>query len=504
MKYIIAHDLGTSGNKATLFNENGQLLGMETKEYGVDFFHENWAEQDAQDWWKAVCDTTNNLLGSLKIQAKDVAVVSFSGQMMGCLCVDRKGIPLRKSIIWADQRAKQQSKHLEDKISQWDFYRITGHRNTPSYGILKLMWVKDNQPEIYEKTFKMLNAKDYIVFRLTGNYYTDFSDADSCGCFDINTLSWSEKIIAAAGIDKDKLPDCRPSTFTGGAVTKEAASLTGLKEGTPVILGAGDGVTANVGAGAIKEGKSYCCLGTSAWVTTTAKKPVFDEQMRIVNWPHAVPGLYAPNGTMQAAGASYSWVKNQICKMEQYEAELHSRSPYDYINEEISNSPAGANGVIFLPYLLGERAPRWNSDAKGCFLGLKAENTRNDLLRSVLEGVSMNLALCLDILKSKVNIEEMTVVGGGAKGEVWRQILADIFQLRINVPDILEEAGSMGAAIIGGVGAGIFNDFDAASRFISMNRYHLPDKTKLEKYKELKEIFDEAYYQLEPVFKKMH
>lgn len=182
-------------------------------------------------------------------------------------------------------------------------------------------------------------------------------------------------------------------------------------------------------------------MGTSAWITTTTEKPIFDEEMRTVTWAHVIPGLYAPNGTMQTAGGAYSWLKNTVCKMESYDAKLHGKSPYDYMNEQIAASPAGANGIIFLPYLLGERAPRWDIYAKGAFLGLKSENTRGDLLRSVLEGVTMNLDIILNILRQQVEIHEITVIGGGAKGDVWRQIMADVYNTRILVPSLLEDVG---------------------------------------------------------------
>lgn len=504
MRYLMAHDLGTSGDKATLFDEEGKLIGSSIKEYAVHYFNENWAEQNADDWWNAVCDTTKSLMKRWKVKAEEIAVVSFSGQMMGCLCVDRRGIPLRPSIIWADMRAEEEARIIENSISQWEFYNIVGHRNTASYGIQKLMWIKRNEPEVYANTYKMLNAKDYIVLKLTGNFYTDYSDANSCGCFDLVHMCWSEKILKAADISMDKLPECKPSTFIGGRVTEEAAALTGLHAGTTVVLGAGDGVTANVGSGSIREGKTYCCLGTSAWITTTSATPIFDEKMRIVNWAHAVPGYYAPNGTMQAAGASYSWAKNQICLWEQMKAKECNGSPYQYMNASVAKSIPGANGIYFLPYLLGERAPRWNSNAKGAFIGLKAENTRSDLLRSVLEGVTMNLDICLKVLQSHLQIDEITVVGGGARGAVWRQIMADIFGTRILVPQALEEGGSMGAAVIGGVGAGIFKDFSVVDElFLKMEHMQIPNPLNTEIYQKKKLVFEQLYQALEPLYQTM-
>ena len=501
MKYILAHDLGTSGNKAALFSEEGKMLGSETVAYGVHYFNDTWVEQNAEDWWQAVCQSSKNLIASSGISPSDVAAVSFSGQMMGCLCVDKAGNPLRPSIIWADQRAQAQAAQIEQHISQEEFYQIVGHRNTASYGIQKLMWVRDNEPEIYAKTHKALNAKDFIVQRLTGNFYTDYSDGNSMGCYDLKTHQWSTRILDATGIDPDKLPELKPSTFVAGTVTEKAAAACGLNVGTPVVLGAGDGVTANVGAGSISPGKTYCSLGTSAWITTTSEAPIYDPEMRTVTWAHAVPGLFAPNGTMQYAGGAYGWLKDTICTMEVHQAKENGTSPYEYMNEQIAQSAPGAGGVVFLPYLLGERAPRWDPFAKGAFIGMKPETTRGDMLRSVLEGATMNLAIVLDVLRTQVPITEIMALGGGAKGGVWRQIMADIYDAKITVPATLDEAGSMGAAVIAGVGVGLFDDFTAIERFIEIKAEHLPNPDTAPVYAVARKQFDAYYFALKDVFR---
>lgn len=502
-KYLLAHDIGTSGNKATLFSIEGDLIKSKTVSYDAHYFNETWVEQNADDWWGAVCESSKGLISDAGIDAKDIVSVSFSGQMMGCLCVDKEGSPLRPSIIWADLRAHKQVQQIEKEISQKDFYYISGHRNTASYGIQKLMWIRDNEPEIYKKTYKVFNAKDYIVFKLTGKFYTEPSDANSFGCFDLKNFKWSDKILKCTGIDGEKLPEIVPSTHVAGEVTRKAAEQTGLAEGTPVVMGGGDGVAANIGCGSISPGKTYCCMGTSAWITTTARQPVFDEQMRTVTWAHVIPGLYAPNGTMQYAGGSFSWVKNIICSMESEMAKMMGASPYDYMNQMVEKSAAGAGGVIFLPYMLGERAPRWDPYAKGAWLGLKPENTRGDILRSVLEGITMNLSICLDVLRTKTKIDEITVVGGGARSEIWQQIMADIYDAEIKVPRLLEEGGSMGAAVIGGVGAGVYQDFSAIEHFIKIDKVRIPDKESVERYREIKEIFDKYYFALKEVTKEM-
>ncbi len=501
--YIIAHDLGTSGNKATLFSEEGKLIASVLHSYDTHYFNEIWVEQDANEWWNAVCNSTQSLITKTGINKEDIKVVSFSGQMMGCLCVDDRGIPLRPSIIWADQRSSTQCKQLEERIAQKDFYRITGHRNTPSYGIQKLMWIRDNEPDIYERTAKVLNAKDFIVHQLTGKFYTEPTDANSMACYDLCTGQWSDTILEYAGIDKSKLPEIVPSTFVAGNVTEEAAKLTGMSTNTLVVMGGGDGVVANIGCGSIAPGKAYCCLGTSAWVATTTDTPVYDEEMRVITWAHVIPGMYSPNGTMQYAGGSYSWLKNVVCKEDIEKAKETGESPFTYMNEEIEKSQIGSNGVMFLPYMLGERAPRWDIYAKGTWLGLKPENTKGDLLRSVLEGVTYNLAICLDILKKNTDIDELLIIGGGAKGKVWRKMFADICNVKVCVPKVLEEAGSMGAAVIAGVGIGLYEDFTAIDRFIEIQERVNPSQEAVKKYTAYKEDFEDYYQAVKDVYRKV-
>jgi xylulokinase len=501
MKYILAHDLGTSGNKATLFTLEGKLFTSRIFTYNTHYFNSNWAEQNPDDWWKAVCSTSKDILKD--INSKDVVAVSFSGQMMGCLLVDKSGVPLRDAIIWADQRATDEANEIGKKFSKEEFYRIAGHRNSPSYSLQKLLWVKKNQSDIYKKAYKLLNSKDYIVFKLTGNYYTDFSDATGTCMMDVEKLHWSEKIIEATGIREEILPDPKPSTYIAGEVTRHAADETGLKIGTPVVCGGGDGVCAAVGSGCVQNGEVYSYIGSSAWIALTAEKPIIDKKMRTDNWAHALPGHIMPCGTMQTAGGSYNWMKNELCKFEVEESKKRDSTPYDLIENMIENSPAGANGLLFLPYLLGERSPRWNPNARGAFIGIKMEHKREDLIRAVVEGVILNLNLILDVFKKKKVIKEMTVIGGGAKSQSWTQIMADIYNLKIKIPDYLEEATSMGAAVIGGVGIGVYKDFNSINKFINFNNYRKPiDKNKRE-YDKLKPIFNESYSSLVKIYDKL-
>ena len=497
-KLILAHDLGTSGNKATLFSSDGQLIRSSQYTYPTHYFHNNWAEQDADDWWKAVCACSKEVLTGFDPQ--DVAVVSFSGQMMACVCVDEKGTPLRKAIIWADQRAETEANHIRAQISEEDFYHITGHKISPSYSLEKLMWVKNHEPEIYQRTYRMLQAKDYIIYKLTGNFVTDYSDASGSHLFDLSTLQWSDQIIGISGIDREKLPELYPSTTVAGEVTAVAAKASGLAVGTPVVCGGGDGLCASVGAGCVKEGIAYNYIGSSSWIAIATPRPVYDLQMRTFTFAHIVPGMYSPTGTMQAAGASYQWLRNELAGLETLEAEKQAVSTYEVMNQLVQTSPVGAKGLLYLPYLLGERSPRWNPNARGAFIGLKMEHTRADLFRAVLEGITLNLNIILDVFKEHVGIDEMILIGGGAKGEVWRQMMADIYQLPVVKPNLLEEATAMGAAITGGVGIGLFDRFDVIDQFLEMESRQFPITENVKAYERVKPIFEQAYQQLVGVF----
>jgi xylulokinase len=497
-RYLLAHDLGTSGNKATLFTTDGALVKSVTAPYGTHYFNTNWSEQNPEDWWNAVCTSTRSLV--VGVDTREVASICFSGQMMGCLCVDRAGRPLRPAILYSDQRAVKECASILDRIPQREFYRITGHRASPSYSVEKLMWVRDNEPQVYARTFKMLHAKDYLNSRLTGVMATEYSDASGTNLLDLSARRWSEKLVGITGIDGEMLPELKSSTDIVGALTAAAAREMGLQPGIPVVAGGGDGVCAGVGVGSITPGMTYNYLGSSAWIATTTTEPVFDEQMRTFTWAHAVPGCVHPCGTMQTAGSAFAWLKNEICTFEMSSAADSGANPYELMNAQIAASPPGANGLVFLPYLLGERSPRWNPDAKGALIGLTLAHTRADVLRSVMEGITLNLGIILDIFRADEPVTRITVIGGGAKSDAWRRIMADVYQAEILKPDYLEEATSMGAAIIGGVGCGVFKDFGAADRFLTITDRVRPDPGTAGVYAQAKGLLNESYDSLAHLF----
>lgn len=493
-KYIIAHDLGTSGNKATLFSEEGKLIASKTATYATVYAPGNRAEQNPHDWWKAIVETTQALLQI--VSPAEVAGVALSGQMMGCLCVDKKGRPLRPHMLYCDQRAQEEELSLSEKIDPHHFYEITGHRISASYSIEKLMWVKKHEPEVFAATDKMLNAKDYINFRLCGAMATDPSDASGTNAYDLNRWQWSEEILQAAAIDSSLLPEVRSSIDVIGEVTAEASRETGLQRGTPVVCGGGDGSCAGVGVGCVAPGSSYNYLGSSSWVALTVEKPIVDAERRTMNWAHVVPGLLHPSGTMQTAGASFNWMVNQLCESERAEALRSGCSVYELIDRQIADSPIGAGKLLFLPYLLGERTPRWNVNAKGAFVGLTLNHQHGDMLRAVMEGITLNLGCIVHIFRGHVPMETMTVIGGCAQNPLWQQMMADIYQAEIRIPDYLEEATSMGAAVLAGIGSGLFSDFSVTERFMHIHKTVYPIAENVEKYKKLMPVFDRAYHNL--------
>jgi xylulokinase len=490
--YILAHDLGTTGNKATLFAaESGEAVATVFEGYGTTYAQPNWAEQDPADWQRALYQGTRRLLAKAAVAPAAIAAISFSGQMQGAVLVDVAGRPLRPAVIWADQRATAQAERIRQVCGAEAIYRLTGHRVSPAYTAAKVLWIKEHQPEVYRRAHRVLQAKDYAAFLLTGRFATDHSDASGTQVFDLAGRAWAGDVLDALGLERHLWPEAQPSTTVIGRVTAEAASASGLVAGTPVVIGGGDGACATVGAAAVQAGDVYTYIGSSAWIAVTMREPIIDPQQRIFNFAHLAPGYCFGVGTMQAAGGAYNW----LAQILQGEATLRA------LDAQAATAPVGAGGVLFLPYLLGERSPYWNPLARGAFVGLSMSHGRAEVARAVLEGVAMNLGLILDILREQgVQADAMRLIGGGARSSLWRQIVADVYGLPILLPALSAEATSLGAAIAGGVGVGLFPSFDIAKQFIPAAEAEQPEPARGRRYRALKALFCEAYAALEPVF----
>ena len=500
-KYILAHDLGTTGDKATLVDIDGYMKATAFQGYATHYPNNGWAEQDAWDYWKAFCKANKRLFEISDVTPDEVAAVSFSGQMMAALPVDSEGNPLRRSIIWADLRSESQAERVLKKISPDRAYKITGHRLSASYSASKILWIKENEPGIYKRTYKFIHAKDFIVLRLTGKFVTDYSDASGMNLLDINKMEWSEEMLKATGIDREKLPDITESVTVVGVVKKEVSRESGLLSGTPVVIGGGDGACATAGAGVVEKGQSYIYLGTSTWMGIIDTKPILDPKKRTFTFCHFKKNLYFAAGTMQTGGGSYGWFKNVFCDYESEKAKISNQDVYEILNSKASKIKPGAEGLIFLPYLMGERSPLWDPKARGAFIGLTLRHSKEHMIRAVLEGVAFNMKIIVEAFKEQgAETDLIRMIGGGAKSRLWRSIFSDIIGINVAKLNLIEEATSCGAAIAGGVGVGIFNSIEDAAKIVKITDIVKPDSKNRELYEKYYELFKESYNRLKDIF----
>ena len=488
---ILAHDLGTSGDKASLHHADGRLIAAHTARYPVDFGSGGKAEQDPADWWAGFCEATGALLRETGTDPADIAVVGMSGQMMGVVLVDEHDEPVRPAVIWADTRAQAETVALIEAVGADHGYDLLGHRLDPTCSLPKMMWLREHEPLAWERTTCVLQAKDYITLRATGRRCTDPSDASGTNAYDQRTGAWSDELLAAAGIARGLLPDILPSASVAGGVTPGAASATGLREGTPVVVGGADGCTSALGLGlADADSGAAVTLGTSAWISMAADHPVRDPQQRIITFDHVVPGHFVSLGAMQSAGASLQWFASTV-----------GVDDVGVLVQEAGAVAAAADGLFFLPYLLGERAPIWDVKARGAFLGLEHHHTQAQLARAVLEGVVFNLCGVFEALAETVRpVDAIDAVGGGARGDVWLQLMADTWGVPVRRRTIVDEANPLGAAVVGGLGVGLIDDWAAARELSQIEAVFEPDEQRHEQALAGYRRFVDAYEHLREWF----
>jgi len=496
--FILAHDLGTTGNKATLFDIDGTMVASTLATYQTSYPKPNWAEQDPADWQAAVFGSTHRLLADGGIHPEQIAVISFSGHMQGALAVDAHGAPLRPAIIWADQRATTQADFIAQTWGEEEVYQLTGNRISPAYTVAKVLWIKDNQPDIYEHIHQILQPKDYAAYLLTGVFATDYSDASLAQLLDLSNRCWATDFLESLAISPDILPELHPSATVIGGITPDAAAATGLKAGTPVVIGGGDGACATVGAGSVQTGDVYNYIGSSSWIGLSSAQPVLDPQQRTFNFCHLDPSLYCAIGTMQTAGGAYDWFDRLL------RDEAQTKPQHQALDAAAAEVAPGGRGLLFLPYLLGERSPHWNPLARAAFIGLTMPDSRPELARAILEGIAFNLRHILDILRSQgVELEAMRLIGGGGKSPLWRQMLADVYNLPLLQVTLTAEATALGAAIAGGVGVGLYSDYQVVSDLVPVAEAEKPNPQTRARYEALYELFKESYVALESIYEKL-
>jgi xylulokinase len=489
MAYILAYDFGTGGIKASLYNESGNCLADGFDAYETFYPAPGFHEQRPDDWWQATVKSTRKLLLTVsEAIIKEIEVIGISGHSLGVVPVSRSGELLRKTVpIWSDSRPDKQPSRFFTQIPEQEWYNKTGSGFPAAlYSIFKLMWFRDNEPEMFQRTYKILGTKDYINFRLTGVMATDPSYASGSGVYDLLSRAYSSELLQASGISPGILTDIVPSAEILGNLTAEASKALGLPRRVRVVAGGVDNSCMSLGAGAFREGRAYNSMGSSSWIAVSSSAPLLDDKKRPYVFDHVVPGQYVSALAIFSAGSSLSWVADRVCRDLMERSKLEGINPYSLIDAEAATSPAGANGVIFNPTLAGGSSLDVSPAMRGAFLNLDLRHTRADLLRSTLEGISLGLRNVLDELRALTRVEEpLTLVGGGANSPFWRQMNADIYHMTVVQTKAGQQAAALGAAAVAGVGAGIWSDFSIIDDISGVTGYHHPEENSAAIYKEI-------------------
>ena len=495
MRYILGVDIGTSGTKTVLFDETGKRIASSSREYPLYQPHNGWAEQDPEDWWRAAVDTIRDVVKDSGVQASDIKGVGLSGQMHGLVMLDGKGGVLRRSILWCDGRTSAECAEITEKVGKEKLIAITANPALTGFTAGKVLWVRKHEPELYRECRMMLLPKDYIRYRLTGVYATEASDAAGTNLLDVPNRRWSEEVLSILEIDGALLPKVYESPDVTGSITKEVAGLTGLLEGTPVVGGAGDNAAAAVGTGVVKEGRAFLTIGTSGVIFAHADSVRIDPGGRVHTFCHAVPGCYTVMSCTLSAGLSLKWLRDTLFTAEMETAAGMGVDPYELMNAQAARVPIGANRLLYLPYLMGERSPILDSNARGAFIGLSAIHTKYDMLRAVMEGVSYSQRECLDVLHGMGIVPtELLATGGGARSELWRQMLSDVLACPVATVASSGEGPALGAALLAGVGAGVYRSVpEACDAVIRTNPLQQPQAESAKAYAPYYALYQTMY-----------
>lgn len=453
MEVFLGIDVSTTGVKALLVGRDGSVVGSATTEQPLFTPYPLWSEQNPEDWWKGAVQSIREVLRSTGVSGVDVVGIGLTGQMHGLTLLDEAGQVLRPAILWNDQRTGPQCDEIRARLGRERLIQITGNDALTGFTAPKILWVQENEPEVYRKIRHILLPKDYVRYRLTGEFAVDRADGSGTILFDLQRRDWSPEVLAALGIPLDWLPKTYEGPEVTGRITAEAAQLTGLREGTPVCAGGGDQAAQAVGVGAVRPGIVALTLGTSGVVFATTDQAFIEKEGRLHAFCHAVPGRWHLMGVMLSAAGSLRW----------YHDTFTPDLSYDALIAPAGDVPAGAEGLLFLPYLTGERTPHPDPLARGAFAGLTIRHGMAHMTRAVLEGVAFGLRDSFELMRSAglSQIEQVRVSGGGARSPIWRQILADVFNVELVTVNTTEGA-AYGAALLAGVGVGVWPNVDAA------------------------------------------
>lgn len=505
MEYSIGIDIGTSAVKTVLTDENGMLRMQESQIYPMEQPDNGWAEQDPEDWKKAVIATIRAVIKKSGVSGEQITCIGLTGQMHGLVMLDKAGKVLRKSIIWCDQRSWEQADWMLSLMPERQWMEITGNPPLAAWTAAKILWVREHEPEIYEKCCHILLPKDYIRYVLTGEFATDVSDGSGMQLLDVEKRQWSDYVLEKLELEKDFLGQVYESQEITGTVTSEMAEACGLAAGTKVVAGAADNAAAAVGMGVVSNGQAFTSIGTSALVYAHLDRCRHVPNGSLHLCCAAVPNSWFVMGGPQAAGLSLEWVKDNFCGEYKEQAQEKQKDIYELINEKTEEIPVGSERLIYLPFLMGERTPHMDPKYRGAFIGLNVIHTNAHLLRAVMEGVAYSLADCCDILSAlEKRPVEMRICGGGGKSPVWRQILADLYECRIMTVS-MQEGPAYGAAILAGVGVGHFKDVkEACDALIKVHPAEMPKQQETMIYRNYHSLYRRVYEHLKSDFNELY
>ena len=467
--YLLGIDVSTTATKALLIDEHGAVVAVAATEYPFETPHPLWSEQDPSLFWTGAMQSIRQVLVKSGVQPAQIAAVGLTGQMHGLTLLDAQGAVLRPCILWNDQRTAAQCAEITQRVGKDRVLQLTGNPVLTGFTAPKLLWVRENEPEVYRRVAHVLLPKDYARYKLTGEYYSEVSDASGTSLFDVGKRQWSDEMLRALEVPRTWLPEVTESPVASAEINAEAARATGLVEGTPVVGGGGDQAAQAVGTGVVREGITSVTIGTSGVVFAQSDTYRVEPQGRLHAFCHAVPGKWHLMGVMLSAGGSFRWYRDALGQHEKDIAQQTGRDVYDVLTEDAARAPAGCEGLLFLPYLTGERTPYPDPNARGVFFGLTVRHSKGHLTRAILEGVSFGLRDSLELMRELgVPLTQVRASGGGARSALWRQILADVFDAEIATVNVTEGA-AYGAALLAGVGAGIHRDVESACEVVKIS-----------------------------------
>jgi xylulokinase len=500
MRCQLGVDVSTTGAKALLVDDRGEVIASATEEYPLYTPRPLWSEQDPEDWWQGAQRAIRRALAAAG--GVEVAAIGLTGQMHGLVLLDEHNNVLRPAILWNDQRTGPQCAEITAWAGGLDrLLALTGNAVLPGFTAPKIVWVRENEPEVYDKVAHILLPKDYIRFKLTGEYATEVSDASGTSLFDVANRRWSATMAGLLQIPLAWLPRCTESPEVSGRVSAAAAEATGLPAGTPVVGGGGDQAAGAVGNGVVRPGVISVTSGTSGVVFAFQQSYAAEPQGRLHVFCHAVPGAWHAMGVMLSAGGAFRWFRDALAAEEKATAAAAGRDPYDLLTADAAAVEAGAEGLLFLPYLTGERTPYPDPNARGAFVGLTLRHGKPHMTRAVLEGVSYGLRDSLELIRSLgVPIEQVRASGGGARSPLWRQIQADVFDVEL-VEVNTTEGAAFGAALLAGVGAGVYASVEeAVERTIRVTSCTAPNPVDSDVYAKSYPVYRGLYPALKPTF----